>query len=406
MKTKFFASIVSLAASVAQGSGLYGISTDAESAIPIKWSVGLDVIWDDNTTPGGVFDGDETFSLNPYVGLSFVTTSPQTTIDVYARLGVVYYLDEPAAIGSEDTYGQARVGVNVTHRFNDRLRFTTRNALSYELEPEYSNGVASNRQTGQYLYFNSDDSVGYRWTQRFGTYTGIQLTSLTYDDVANADRFTWTLYNQFRYQLSPQSVLTSSYRYSQTDADGVASDSQNQYLLVGLEHRFSPNTILVMNTGAQLREVEGATGNDSTSPYLELALRSQVNTQFNIRGFVRYGVEDYDTVVGIPAGAVEYDERLTLRVGVTGEYQISPSLSLFGGVHLVTTSYESGNFIAGGAPAPDADETLINAYIGASLKLTEYLYGTLTYNVTNSDSDVNNRDYDRNRVSVGLRSEF
>ena len=405
MKTKFLASIASLAASVAQGSGLYGISTDAESALPIKWSVGLDVIWDDNTTPGGVSNGDETFSLNPYVGLSFVTTSPQTTIDVYARLGVLYYLDEPAALGSKDTYGQARVGVNVTHRFNDRLRFTTRNALSYELEPDYSSGFASNRQTGQYLYFNSDDSVGYRWTQRFGTYTGIQLTSLTYDDVANADRFIWTLYNQFRYQLSPQSVLTSSYRYSQTDADGVASDSQNQYLLVGLEHRFSPNTIMVMNTGAQLREVEGATGNDSTSPYLELALRSQVNTQFNIRGFVRYGVEDYDTVVGIPA-AVEYDERLTLRVGVTGEYQISPSFSLFGGVNLVTTSYESGNFIAGGAPAPDADETLINAYIGASLKLTEYLYGTLTYNLTNSDSDVNNRDYDRNRVSVGLRTEF
>jgi hypothetical protein len=93
-------------------------------------------------------------------------------------------------------------------------------------------------------------------------------------------------------------------------------------------------------------------------------------------------------------------------VGVSGEYQISPSLSLFGGVNLITTSYESGNFIIGGAPAPDADETLINAYIGASLKLTEYLYGTLTYNFTTSDSDVANRDYDRNRVSVGLRAEF
>ena len=405
MKTKLLASIASIAASAAYGGGLYNVPNDTETSMPIKWTVGLDVIWDDNTTPGGVFDGDETFSINPYVGFSFVSVSPQTTLDVYARLGVIYYLDEPNAIGSDDTFGQARVGVNLTHRFNERLRFTSRNFLSYELEPDYSYGFASNRQIGEYLYWQTDNSVGYRWTQRFATYTGFQLTGLDYDNVANADRFTWTVYNQFRYQLSPQSVLTASYRYSETDSDGVASDSTNQYLLVGLEHRFSPNTILILNTGAQLRDVEGATGNNSTNPYLELALRSQVNTQFSVRGFVRYGVEDYDSVVGLPA-LVEYDERLTLRVGVSGEYQISPSLSLFGGVNLITTSYESGNFIIGGAPAPDADETLINAYIGASLKLTEYLYGTLTYNFTTSDSDVANRDYDRNRVSVGLRAEF
>ena len=405
MKTKVLASIASIAVSAAYGGGLYNVPNDTETSMPIKWTVGLDVIWDDNTTPGGVFDGDETFSINPYVGFSFVTVSPQTTLDVYARLGVIYYLDEPNAIGSDDTFGQARAGVNLTHRFNERLRFTSRNFLSYELEPDYSYGFASNRQIGEYLYWQTDNSVGYRWTQRFATYTGFQLTGLDYDNVANADRFTWTVYNQFRYQLSPQSVLTASYRYSETDSDGVASDSTNQYLLVGLEHRFSPNTILILNTGAQLRDVEGATGNNSTNPYLELALRSQVNTQFSVRGFVRYGVEDYDSVVGLPA-LVEYDERLTLRVGVSGEYQISPSLSLFGGVNLITTSYESGNFIIGGAPAPDADETLINAYIGASLKLTEYLYGTLTYNFTTSDSDVANRDYDRNRVSVGLRAEF
>lgn len=405
MKIKFLTSLLSIAASAAYGGGLYNVPNDTETSMPIKWTVGFDVIWDDNTTPGGVTDGDETFSVNPYVGFSFATVSPQTTLDVYARLGVIYYFDEPNALGSDDTFGQSRIGVNLNHRFSERLRFTSRNYLSYELEPEYSYGFASNRQSSEYLYWQTDNSVGYRWTQRFGTYTGFQLTALDYDNVPNADRFTWTLYNQFRYQLSPQSVLTASYRYSETESDGVASNSTNQYLLVGLEHRFSPNTILILNTGAQLRDVEGVNGNNSTNPYLELAVRSQINTQFSIRGFARYGVEDYDSLVGIPTLA-EYDERLTLRMGASGEYQISPSLSLFGGVNLIITSYESGNFVPGGAPAPDADETLINAYIGASLKLTEYLYGTLTYNFTTSDSDVANRDYDRNRVSVGLRAEF
>lgn len=397
--------ISALAVASASAKGLYYVPNDTEESIPVSWSVGLNAIWDDNTTPTGAGPEDETFSLNPFVGMSFVRVTPQTTWDVYARLGVIYYLDEPNAIGSDDTFGQARAGVNLTHRFNERLRLTSRNFISYELEPDYSYGFATTRQLGEYLYWQTDNALGYRWTERFATYTGFQLTGLDYDNVADSDRFTWTLYNQFRYQLTPQTVATGTYRYSETDGDGRASDSTNQYLLVGLEHRFSPNTILVANAGAQLRDVDG--GDNSTSPYLELTLRSQVNQQFMVRGFVRYGLEVYDTVQNAGGGTlIEFDGRQTLRVGVSGEYQVSPSLSVFGGVDLITTSFEDGRLLAGGPLGGDRDETLVNAYIGASMKITEYLYGTLSYNHTTSDSDFAFRDYDRNRVSLGLRAEF
>jgi len=113
-------------------------------------------------------------------------------------------------------------------------------------------------------------------------------------------------------------------------------------------------------------------------------------------------------VVQIPLLA-EYANKLTLRLGASGEYKISPRVALFGGVNVITSSYEDGRFVPGGGgvgAAADADETLINAYIGTSVKFTDILFGTLTYNFTNSDSDVANRDYDRNRISVGLRAEF
>ena len=403
MKTKLTLGVISaLAMAAAQGKGLYYVPNDTEEAIPLKWSVGITATYDDNTTPAAPgFNDDETFSLNPYVGLSFVSVSPQTTWDVYARLGVIYYLDEPKANGADDVYTQARAGVNLTHRFNERLRLTSRNFLSYELEPDYSYGFATTRQTSEYLYWQTDNSLGYRWTERFATISGFQLTGLDYDsDVPNADRFTWTLYNQFRYQLSPQSVLTASYRYSETEGDGLATDSTNQYFLVGMEHRFTPNTIAIVNVGAQVRDVDG--GDNSTNPFLEVNLRTQVNTQLALRTFVRYGVEDYDTVFG----NTQFDERLTLRVGVSGTYEISPSLSLYGGLDLVNTSYESGRTVTVGAPLGDQDETLVNAYIGASLKLTEILTGSLTYNFTDSDSDLPSRDYDRNRITVGLSAEF
>jgi hypothetical protein len=228
---------------------------------------------------------------------------------------------------------------------------------------------------------------------------------LDYSETANSDRFTTTLYNQFRYVLSPQTVGTATIRYAQTTAAEQSSDSTDTYLLLGAEHRFSPNTILIGSAGAQIREVNAVDGKNSTSPYLELTLRSQINQQLMVSGFVRYGAEVYDTVVNLPL-LTEYDSRLTLRLGTQAAYQISEKLSLFSGIDVISASFENGRAVVGGASQPDQSEMLVNAYLGTTLKLTEYLSASLTYNFTTVDSDLQNRSYDRNRISVGLQAEF
>jgi hypothetical protein len=412
MKRALLAGIAGVAAvGSAYGQGLYYTSETKES-LPLKWIVGADLVFDDNVNPTSGTE-DSATSINPYVGVSLVSISPQTTWDVYARLGLIYYFDEPGT-GMDDTYGQARIGVDLTHNFNERLRFSSRNFIAYELEPDYAYGIATSRQAGEYFYWQTDNSIGYRWSERFATYSGIQLTGLDYDsDVPNADRFTWMIYNQGRYQLTPQTVLTAEYRYAQTTADGLASDATDHYLLAGVEHRFSPTTILIARAGAQFHEVDSGGADDSVSPYVELALNSQINTAFSVRSFLRYGLENYDTVRGLPPGgtpAYEFDARRTLRIGVAGEYALSQRLSLFGGVDYINTSFDDGRRVAGlitdPATADGLSEDLINAYIGLSVKLTDYLYGSVSYNHTTSDSDLFGGDYDRNRFSVGLRAEF
>jgi hypothetical protein len=376
--------------------------------MPLKWVVGLDVTYDDNVTPNAGVNDEEAFSANAYVGLSVVSITPQTSWDVYARVGALYYFDDVQG-QSDDLYPQARVGANVTHRFNERVRVSSRNFLAYELEPDYSYGFATSRQTDPYFYWQTDNSVGYRWSERFGTYTGFILTGLDYgSDVPDGDRFTWTIYNQFRYQLSPQTVLTADLRYSETSASGLAEDSTDQYVLVGVEHRFSPNSVLIARAGAQFREVDG--GDDTTSPYVELATSTRVNEVFTVRAFLRYGLEAYDTVQSVGAGIYDFSEKETLRIGVSAEYAISPMLALFGGVDYIPATFDEGNRVGGSPLAPSSvsgyDEDLVNAYIGLSVKFTDYLSGSVTYNYTKSDSDFSNRDYDRNRVTVGVRAEF
>lgn len=413
MKRSILTSLLAASTMGVASANLYYIPNETQEGLPLTWSVGVDFVWDDNVNPTafGVGRDEDVISANPFVGLTFVSLTPQSTLEVYARLGAIYYFDQPTAAGSEDLYGQARVGVNFTHRVSERLRFSSRNFLSYELEPDYSYGFASTRQAGEFLYWQTDNSVGYRWTERLATYTGFTLSGLDYDDVvANQDRFTWSLYNQFRFQVSPQTVLTADYRYSQTDGDGLASDSTDHYLLVGAEHRFSPNTILIVRAGAQFHETEGFGSSDSTSPYVEATLRTEVNEQFAVRAFARYGIEGYDTVRPIGTELYEFSDRTTLRLGVSADYVVSQSLSIFGGVDYIPATFDDGRWVGGLGFGPLAagglDEDILNAYVGLSIKITDNLYGTVAYNYTDADSDFFGQSYDRNRVSVGVRAEF
>jgi hypothetical protein len=405
MKRTLSLSILSLmAAAPAYAQSLYLIGSEDQEALPLKWLVGLSAIYDDNINAGNLASTeDDSVALNPYVGASFISVTPQTTIDLYARLGMIYYFDAPK--GLDDTYSQSRLGLNMVHRFSERLRFASQNFISYELEPDYSYGYSSSRTTGEYLFWHTNNSVGYRWSERLATYTGIRLTGLDYDDIRNNDRFTWELYNQFRYQYSAQTVLTMDYRYGQTDGSGLANDSENQYLLLGAEHRFTPNIIGIIRAGAQFRDLDN--GDNETSPYLEFAFNSQLTQEFRLRSFARYGIEDYDTVQLLNNEFVEYGDRRTLRLGLAGEYAFNPTLSMFGGIDYIPTRYRGGNNLTvPGGSAPDVDEDIFNAYIGLSYRFNDFITTTLSYNLTNSDSDFSNRDYDRNRVSLGVSAEF
>ena len=394
--------------------GLYYTGTEAQESLPIKWLVGGNVIYDDNVNPSSVDPStrrqsaaESSMAVNPYVGASFVNLSPQTTLDVYGKLGMVYYFDAPD--NNNEINSQSRASVNLIHRFSERVRFVSRNFVANELEPDYSYGMASSRQSGEFFSWSTDNSLGYRWTERFGTYSGVRFSGSSYDG-SLSDRTYWQVYEQLRYQYSPQTVLIAEYRYGQTLTDSIASESTDQYLLIGADHRFSPNTIGTVRTGAQLRDVDG--GSSATSPYLEFALNSQINPQLRVGSFMRYGMEGDDTVLN-PDGFVEsfnYDEKNTFRLGVTGTYLLSPDLSLNSGVDLIQTNYDSGRWVSDGVPGtsgPGRSETTFNAYIGMSVKLTEFLYGNLSYNYSQVVSDVNDyREYDRNRVSVGVSAEF
>jgi hypothetical protein len=399
-----FAAVASFGVACAQG--LYFVGDDTSESSPIRWTVGASVVYDDNINPGVVagnagFDEDA-WSINPYVGAAFTSQSPQTTLDFYARVGVNYYLTESDLEGADDTTANGRIGFDLTHRFSERLRFSSRNFISYEMEPDYAYGVSNQRGVDPYTYWSTDNSLGYRWTERLGSFTGFALTSYA-GDSANGDRDSWSVYHQMRYVTSPRSTLTAGYRYS--DWGGDASSSQNHYWTVGLEHRLSSTSIVVLNGGIQVRDVDN--GDSSTSPYFEVALNTRVNTSFSVRGFARYSVEDLDTIRTIGADTFEFSDQQVLRIGMTGEYALTPRLSGFGGIDYINTSFDAGNEVGGGGlTAGGQAEDLVNLYVGLRAKLSDQLTGECSINYTDSGSDFEGRDYDRLRLSAGVSYSF
>ena len=138
-----------------------------------------------------------------------------------------------------------------------------------------------------------------------------------------------------------------------------------------------------------------------------MAINTAVNESFTYSLFVRYGAEVFDTLVAAPTILTEFDSKITLRLGVTSRYRISPHLAFFGGLNVISASFEEGTTSDGlFTPVADQEETLINASIGAAYDFTDHLIGTLTYNFTDSDSDFSSRDYDRSTITAGLRLEF
>lgn len=395
--------------------GLYDTGVESAEALPIKWSLGVDTIYDDNVLAGGSANEESALAVNPSIGLLYTSESARTTFGIDGNVGLIHYVDGPDN-QDEDTYSQSRISGNLNHNFDERLRFKSQNYIANELEPDYSYGIASSRTGKESLSLSTVNALVYKWSERFATDTGVKYTG-NYVDVDvdnNSDRTTIETYNQIRYQLSEQSVLTTDYRYLSTSAAGNASDSTDQLLLVGIDRQFSQNTLGVFKSGFQYRDVDQ--GGNNLVPYLEIAYQAQVNEGFKLGAFARHSAEVHDTVNASNTGIIEYDDRRALRFGGTASYSISSDLSLLSGADLIFSDFTDGRSLdtVPGlvADRSDKSETSFTAYMGLSYSFSDFLKASVYYTFADTSSDLkditgnNSREYVRNRISLGLTAEF
>ena len=99
-----------------------------------------------------------------------------------------------------------------------------------------------------------------------------------------------------------------------------------------------------------------------------------------------------------------------MRLGLTGTYGVSEQLSLSAGVNYVSLGYvDSRPITINGQTVDqaDVDEDSLNLSVGFRLELSDTMWLNGSYNYETLSSDIaDSREYDRNRINIGVNATF
>jgi len=388
---KSLLSALALTPIVASGQGLFDIAPNDEAleSVNVNYTAGVRVGYDSNLTPSTSEDNGS-LRASTYIGFNAAKVADRATLEVYGRYTISYNFDTPA--GVDDVEHEINLGLNYTYRFNERVRFSSRNTIGYGLEPDFNFGFANTREFNEYLYWSSDNSIGYKFSDKVGAFFGVGFDGTIFDGGnPNSDRKTVTPYTQWRYQLNPRTVLTAGYRYrfhfNETDRD-----AQSHIITAGFEHRVNPSAIFVVRAGVQIFDVDD--GDTTTAPYIETAYRWSASSRTKFRAFARWGITSFNTSFLTDS----FDINQNVRVGLAGTHQVSERLTVNGGIDYIFNDFQD----SANGTLEDVTGNLANIYVGLNYRINQNLYFDATVNQTVSTSDLDARDFDRTRVSAGL----
>ena len=382
-------------ATTSQAQGLLGIGAvdeDFESGLPFTTTVSVDFGWDDNPSASS-FGEDEAAYTRAGIDVGYATGNRRTNARLGGSFSTLYYFDEIEGAG-EDTFYNAKVSLDVRHRVNRRMMLGNNTYLTYEVEPDHAIGASTSRRTDNYLYGYNSAWMSYAWDRRFSTVTRYTLTGVQYDESdvgASKDRLSHTFSQEGRYLLNRLTTLVGEYRFASTDYESNVRDYLAHYVLAGVDHQFSRDMTGTVRAGANWRDSD-AYGTDAT-PYGEFALRYRASKVSNFHWITRIGNEDSELA--------SFQRRFSYRSSLSYNRELSSRLRTNAGVTYVHNQFELDE-----AGAGDVDEDLISLSLGLSYRLVSNVDLNAGYYFTTVSSDNAFREYDRNRVSIGISATF
>ncbi len=363
-----------------------------------RWAVSVNLRgeYDDNifTTAS-----NEVSSLKSIVEPQILVNFPgdQTFAGLRYTYRLTYYENRP----SDSTDQQHTVDLLFSHTFNPRLTLDVRDQLRRGVEPEVvdlESGVpVILRRRGDFLYNNLNGTISYNLSRRWVTSVRGSWQYWDYDVAAVASNDNRNIYDStlsFLYAVDRLTTAGVNYRYGRIDYDQAGtndfrnSDSHLGYLT--LLRRFTPRFSARLDGGVELREFDN--GDSQVAPLVDASATFNYAPRSSVGGGVRYSIQTTEVSTFRSADSLSFFGRLT--------HSLTPKLSVGGNVVLVLDSLE--NPTTAGA-ATNLEEVELRVSLNLRYQFTPWCIGDAAYTFETVDSDIAGEDFDRNRVSVGVR---
>lgn len=404
MKSLFYLSLMAagMFAVHANAQSLYTLAgpVGLEESIPLKWSFNLAGGYDDNVNASN-YDQQESAFISTDIGASLANYDSVTQYSFSAKLGGIFYLKDLEG-NTNESLSNSTLSANLSHSFDQTLRYNGSLSFAWQPEPNYSNGIANSRQDGDYIYVYVSSSVSKAWTSRYSTTLGANFSMIDYqEDTAKTDNRDYVGMDfTNRYKWTERLALSLSWNGSYCHREYGNNEFSN-FVMAGAEYAVAENTSATLRVGPQFKYVDGY--GTKTYPSAEFGLNHRMSDRFMIGMFVRYSNEATNTY--IPNSGASYYSNETWRFGVNSTLKLTHRVSLDAGVNLISSDYTNPS----SAGNSDTTTLTFNATAGIKLMLTNALALTAQYSYTNGTYSGYNYPmpaYNRNVFSFGVNYSF
>jgi Putative beta-barrel porin 2 len=394
---------------------VYGLAPNLTSQELSKtWSVqcALRGFYDDNytTAPDSSPAKQDSFGFAIEPSVSLNLPREQTYIGFTAGYSGRYFEDR-----EDNNMDHAFLFTGaLTHTFSPQYKLDIRDNFVVAQESELIEGGTPLRSEGDNIRNTANVTFTAGLTETVSLALGYANTFVDYDQdgftgsySSTLDRMEHLLSLTGRMQIAPPTTLLAGYQYGMADytsddlvAPGTPAsvrDSRSHFLFGGVEHSFSPQLAASLRGGAQMTDFPDQSGADGTVPYVDGTLSWTYNPGSYLMAGIRHQRNATDVATTDASGTTTDTEASVFYAAVNHQLTAKLTGSLLG-------QYQMSEFKNG--PDDGENEDFFTVGLNFAYRINQFLSAEAGYNFDLLDSDVPNRDFERNRVYLGLRAIY
>jgi hypothetical protein len=291
--------------------------------------------------------------------------------------------------------------VRYNHSFSDRFNIDLRDDAGYHEDPSLLNSIGTVNFVGGYYDNIFTGEFTAQWTPLFGTITSYSNNFITYENgdvgaVENSEEN--TISQDFRFAFWPTVTFAAGVILDNIEYLDNPRGYTNYTANTGLDWQALPSLSLGFRVGGSLTELAQG-GGSSTSPYASANVNWQLGERSRLIGSYEHTVTPTDVVF---AEGQESD-----RFSANFLYNVTPDITThLEGVYTYSDYTSELLNGAGGTGQSSFSENVAAFDTGVTYHYNQYVDFEAGYIFSVVDSQLQDRDYTRNQIYLGVRGTY